>query len=251
MAISPHRAYWAPTLRQSIFSTPGSIQLLISCLLVLAIEAVPARCQTVASGASTDTAPRITSTQSSEGIREHLNEFGVWGEISFDAPTLLASRPDARLGELGLRYGRVLATSETVAFEWTIDVVPVSVLSLQRLTFVSSGAGGVIVTQRRESTYGAGVSPIGLKFNFRRQHRLQPFASTTGGVRYFSEDVPVSGAARFNFTFDLSGGIEIVNGSRRAFTIGYKFQHISNGNRSPINPGVDVQLIYAGFSVFK
>lgn len=52
-------------------------------------------------------------------------------------------------------------------------------------------------------------------------------------------------------TFDFGGGIQIINSSRRAFTIGYKYQHISNGDRSPINPGVDVQLVYAGFSIFK
>ena len=63
--------------------------------------------------------------------------------------------------------------------------------------------------------------------------------------------VPVAEAARFNFTFDFSGGVQIVNSNRGAFTIGYKYQHISNANRANANPGVDVQMIFAGFSVFK
>lgn len=79
---------------------------------------------------------------------------------------------------------------------------------------------------------------------------VQPFASGSGGFLYFSKDVPVPGAARFNFTFDFGGGVQIVGNSGRAITIGYKY-HISNGDRSRINPGVDVQMIYGGFSIFK
>jgi hypothetical protein len=188
------------------------------------------------------------NTKSGEGIQRGENEFGLWGGISFDAPTLIGKTPNVRFGNFGLRYGRVLAATKTVAFEWTIDVVPLAILSNDRFTLVPTG----FVTQKeRTSVYAAGVSPIGLKFNFRRRHRVQPFAGATGGFLYFGEDVPVSGAKRFNFTFDLGGGIQFINSSRRAFIIGYKYQHISNGDRSPINPGVDLQLIYAGFSMFR
>ena len=189
--------------------------------------------------------------QQSEGIQKRWNEFGVWGGISFHSPTLIGKTPDSRFGNIGLRYGRVLAASKTVAFEWTIDAIPLSILSTPRFTLVPNGTGGFIVTQTRKSVYGWGAAPIGLKFNFRRNRRVQPFGQATGGFLYFNEQVPVSGAERFNFTFDFSGGVQIVNTNRRAFTIGYKYQHISNGNRSSINPGVDVQMIFAGFSVFK
>ena len=80
---------------------------------------------------------------------------------------------------------------------------------------------------------------------------MQPFAAATGGFLYFSEQVPVAGASQFNFTYDFSGGIQIVNSNRRSFTIGYKYHHISNGYTATFNPGVDLQMIYAGFSVFK
>jgi hypothetical protein len=178
------------------------------------------------------------------------NEFGVWGGISFDATTLIGKTPDARFGDIGLRYGRVLAASKTVAFEWTIDAIPVAVLSNNRFNIVPSGSG-FIFTQTRKSVYGWGAAPVGLKFNFRRNRRVQPFGQATGGFLYFNEQVPVAEAARFNFTFDFSGGVQIVNSNRRAFTIGYKYQHISNANRANANPGVDVQIIFAGFSVFK
>jgi len=222
-------------------------QAIFSCLLLLTLSLV-ALAQAPDNSSSSTSAAGAQST--TEGIQKRWNEFGVWGGISFNAPTLIGKTPDARFGNIGLRYGRVLAASKTVAFEWTIDAIPLSILSNKRFTAVPSGSGFVI-TQTRKSVYAWGLAPIGLKFNFRRNRRVQPFAQTTGGFLYFNEQVPVAGAARFNFTFDFSGGVQIVNTNRRAFTIGYKYQHISNGYRANFNPGVDVQMIFAGFSVFK
>ena len=223
-----------------------AVSILFSGLLLLASTA------TVRSQVGHDGSPTERKRRSvGEGIQKGWNEFGIWGAISFDSPTLIGTTTSARFGNVGLRYGRVLAASKTVAFEWTIDAVPLAILSNDRFTLVPTGSGGFLVQKTRKSVFGAGLSPIGLKFNFRRQHRVQPFASSTGGFLYFREDVPVSGAKRFNFTFDVGGGIQIINDSRRAFTIGYKYQHISNGGTSPINPGVDVQIVYAGFSIFR
>lgn len=245
-----NKGHSANMLGLPAFSLLGSIQLLVCCV-VFTISTVEVRSQTEGSGATTLTTPQTPSAGSSEGIQKGRNEFGVWGAISFDSTTLIGTTTGARFGNVGLRYGRVLAASKTFAFEWTIDAVPLAILSNDRFTLVPIGSGGFAVQKTRKSVYGAGLSPIGLKFNFRRQHRVQPFASSTGGFLFFREDVPVSGAKRFNFTFDFGGGIQIINSSRRAFTIGYKYQHISNGGRSLINPGVDVQLVYAGFSIFK
>ena len=217
-----------------------------SCLLMLASTVV---LLAQANDTSSSVAPSAPQS-STEGIQKRWNEFGIWGGISFDATTLIGKTPDARFGNIGLRYGRVLKTSKTVAFEWTIDVIPVAILSNNRFTVVPSGSGFVI-TQARKSVYGWGAAPIGLKFNFRRNRRVQPFGQATGGFIYFNEQVPLAGAARFNFTYDFSGGVQIVNSNRRAFTIGYKYQHISNGYRATFNPGVDVQMIFAGFSIFR
>ena len=179
------------------------------------------------------------------------NEFGVWGSISFDATTWIGYTPDARVGEIGLRYGRVLAANRNLAFSWTIDAIPLAVLSVKRLTIVPTGSGSFTARQTRDHTYGAGLSPIGLKLNFRRSHLLQPFAGGTGGFLYFSKQVPVSGASQFNFTFDFGGGVEFVRDGRRGISIGYKYRHISNGHTSPINPGVDVQMVHIGYSIHR
>jgi hypothetical protein len=226
-----------------------TIQLIsISCLLIATLSViVSAQAPKEPSSSGSN-----TSTQSnSEGIQKRDNEWGVWGSMSFNSTTLIGKTPDVKFGNIGLRYGRVLAASKTVAFEWTVDVIPVSVLSNPRPEVTSAGPGFTITSLVRHSVYGFGAAPIGLKFNFRRNRRVQPFGQATGGFLYFSRQAPVDDSARFNFTFDFSGGVQIVNSNRRSFTIGYKYQHISNGYTGIFNPGVDVQMITVGFSVFK
>ena len=245
MRITPHVSW--QRLRLTFVSNGTFLRIPASCLLVL-ISSVIVSAQAI--NESSSLAAGSGAPSSSEGIQKRWNEFGIWGGISFDSPTLIGKTPNSRFGNIGLRYGRVLAASKTVAFEWTIDAVPLSILSNNRFTAVPSGTG-FVVTQTRKSVYGWGAAPIGLKFNFRRNRRVQPFGQATGGFLYFNEQVPLAGAARFNFTFDFSGGVQIVNSNRRSFTIGYKYQHISNANRATFNPGVDVQMIFAAFSVFK
>lgn len=205
------------------------ISITISALFVLLLTASPAYTQ--------------------EAIEKNTNEFSVWGGGSFDSPTLIGTTEDRKFFITGLRYGRVLATSERVAFEYTVDVIPAAVVFQpegSRFTNVGADRGSA-------SIYGAGIAPVGLKLYFRRQKRVKPFVDGSGGFLYFREPVPVNipGATKFNWTFDFGGGIQVSTGERRAITVGYKFHHISNAGRSEINPGLDANLFYVGFSIFR
>src|SRR5215216_7549671 len=102
-------------------SNPLMLALLFALLVV-----VP---DTVAQEGNVTPAP-----QSSVAGDNPRNEFGIWGGISFDAPTWIGKTPDARFGNIGLRYGRVLAANDDLAFSWTVDAVPVAVLSVNRFT---------------------------------------------------------------------------------------------------------------------
>src|SRR2546421_2613162 len=246
MRIIPHIVQ--QTRWSSLFSKQTIKIFSVSSLLLLSLSAgISAQAPTSSSSSASDK----NSQSPREGIQKRWNEWGVWGGISFNSTTLIGKTPDAKFGNIGLRYGRVLAASKTVAFEWTIDVVPVSVLSNPRPEVTSAGPGFTVTSLVRHSVYGLGAAPIGWKFNFRRNRRVQPFGQATGGFLYFNRQAPVDDSSRFNFTFDFSGGVQIVNSNRRSFTIGYKYQHISNGNTGTFNPGVDVQMVFAGFSIFK
>src|ERR1043165_88638 len=93
--------------------------------------------------------PPTVAQQGSAAPGNKRNEFGVWGSISFDATTWIGYTPGARLGTIGLRYSRVLAANRNLAFSWTIDAVPVAVLSVRRFTIVPTGSGSFAVRQTR------------------------------------------------------------------------------------------------------
>jgi len=175
------------------------------------------------------------------GLEKAANEYGVWGGGSLDSPTLIGKFEDARLGLIGLRYARVLARGENIALKYTVDALPVAVLS-----FPSTTPPGT-----RRTIYGAGLAPVGFQVNFRRRERVQPFAQASGGFLYFGERIPDARGAQFNFTADFGGGVQVKTGARRAWTFGYRYHHISNGYRADFNPGFDSNLFYAGFSIFR
>ena len=82
---------------------------------------------------------------------------------------------------------------------------------------------------------------------------MYPFVETNEGIIASSEPIPINvpGATGLNFLIDLGGGVRIQAGQHRAISLGYKFLHISNGFTSAVNPGVDNNVFYAGFSILK
>jgi len=183
------------------------------------------------------------------GLEKKVNEFGVWGGGSFSSPTLIGKTEETRLAVFALRYARVLARGESLAFKYTLDAVPVARLSFP--AFEPAAPPGAGVVERRKTITAAGLSPVGFQLNFRRRERVQPFLQTSGGFLYFGERIPDERGARFNFTGDFGGGVQWKTAQRRAWTFGYRYQHVSNGYRAQVNPGFDSNLFYVGFSIFR
>ncbi len=180
------------------------------------------------------------------GLEKAPNEFGFWGGGSFSGPTLIGDVEGTRFGLLAFRYARVLARGDNLALKYTADAVPVATLS-----FPWFGPSGTNPREVRKTITGAGLSPVGFQLNFRRRERIQPFAQASGGFLYFGERIPDARGAQFNFTADFGGGVQWKTGARRAWTIGYRYHHVSNGYRADVNPGFDSNLFYVGFSIFR
>jgi Lipid A 3-O-deacylase (PagL) len=185
------------------------------------------------------------------GSERAANEFGVWGGGSWDSPTLIGKAENARLAVLGLRYARVLARGDNLALKYTLDAVPVATLSYEAEVVEPLPQFGSAARRVRRQITGAGLSPVGFQLNFRRRERVQPFAQASGGFLYFGEAVPLEGGAQFNFTADFGGGLQVKTGARRAWTLGYRYHHVSNGYRAQLNPGFDANLFYVGYSIFR
>jgi uncharacterized repeat protein (TIGR01451 family) len=202
-------------------------------------------------------------------FKRGMNEFCIWGgggSGSYNPPNLIGN-PDSprgfnsptlvgtggvRYGAIGLCYGRILTANDKVAFKYTFNAVPVAGLSYPDVNPVFIDRPGQIpVSATRRNVFGGGLSPIGLQLYFRPQDRIKPFVSTSGGFIFFNEQVPRLNGARFNFTYDVGGGVQVFRDSRRAFTFGYKYQRLSNGGRALNNPGFNGNVFSFGYSIFK
>jgi len=191
------------------------------------------------------------------------NEYQVWGGYSPDSLTWIGKSEARRLFMAGAGWRRVILASDSVAWKFTVDIVPVALLSQptlngvetvqdpKKLSAFCAAAGINCGTAGRRTTYGIGFAPVGFEFNLRRKRRIQPVLGINAGLLHFTRDVPVDHSMATNFTFSWGAGVQIFTSESRSLTIGYRFHHISNANSSAINPGIDSNFIYAGYSFHK
>jgi len=173
------------------------------------------------------------------------NEFSVWGGFSPDSSTeikALGRTPDVRFGLVSIRYSRRFNNNDAVNLKYTADITPAAFANYPDALSLNS---------KRRSAYGFGVSPLGLQANFRPRKTVQPFVGTSGGMMYFDKRMPNALGTRFTFTADIGAGVEIMLKEKRSVTLGYKYFHISNAGRGDLNPGIDNNLFYVGYTFFS
>jgi hypothetical protein len=198
-----------------------------------------------------------TSNNSGYAVRRGTNEFGVWGGGSFQATTAFGGlhEDEARGRKLivaAFRYGRTLAANDSMALQYTLDVVPLAVATnnITQQTTLTTPTGS-ITTFRREATYGGGLTPLGLQLDLRNSARVKPFVHINAGGLLFTKPVPLPDAGKFAFTLEGGTGVRIFTSLKRALTLGVRLHHISNGNISGSNRGLNQFIFYVGFSVFR
>ena len=181
------------------------------------------------------------------------NEFGFWGGFSPAATTIFGGLHDDEAADrkffiAAFRYGRTLGTPKGLALQYTLDAVPVAVATG---TIVSRTTVGSVTTFQRETAYGGGITPLGFQIDFRNGSKVHPFIHVNGGLLVFNKSVPIEDSGHLALVGEAGGGVRIFTSERRAVNIGVRFHHISNGDRSGSNRGLNQFVIYAGFSIFK
>ena len=182
------------------------------------------------------------------------NEFGFWAGFSPKATTIFGGlrddeADDRRLFIASLRYSRTLAANHTLALQYMLDVVPVALATGTIVSRTTSPSG--VTTFQRETAYGTGFTPLALQLDFANGAKVHPFVHVNGGYLYFNKSVPIEDAGQFAFVGEAGGGVRIFTSERRAVNVGVRFHHISNGDRSGSNRGLNQFVIYAGFSIFR
>lgn len=168
----------------------------------------------------------------------------------------LGSAPDLGLTLGAVRITRTLHRTAHVAVDYAVEVVPVAHLARH---VVRTGTKVRIVCRRtgmcesvaddillQGSADGVGVSPVGLTATFRPAHALALGLGGTGGLMWFDERVPTSGAAQLNFTAMAEATVAYVDRRGMGPVLAYRFHHISNGGRADENAAIASHVLSLG-----
>ena len=148
-----------------------------------------------------------------------------------------------RLGEDAAERGR------TPTLTYTADVLPLVHVSVPEGVVPENVFSARAGYTSGVTTRGMGVSPVGLRINFRASAPVQPFIAGSAGILYFQDRVPDPRGQHTNFMVDFGGGVQCVLTPGFTLTLGYRYHHLSNGFRGEINPGIDAHLLYLGATV--
>jgi hypothetical protein len=180
-------------------------------------------------------------------LHRGTNEFGGWAGFSPFSFVIKGTSLDRKLFLLNLQYARTLFATTPLTLKYTAEIVPAAV-EIQPTQVYE--IGGKPLVNPSGSIYAAGASPIGFQGNFGRKS-IQPFANGSVGFLYFTRQVPILGSSQFNYTISIGFGAQFFRRSGRSFSLGWKYFHLSNDYQSPLNPGIDSGVFYAGFSILR
>jgi hypothetical protein len=139
-----------------------------------------------------------------------------------------------QLSMVSLAIGRVMAGGPgRGSLEMMVDVTP------------------FVQVRQPEPVRGWSVSPLFVRWNFPPiGSRVRIFGEVTGSLLFTSDPVPAR-TTTFNFRDEAGFGVRIAQNHRRAWLVGYRFQHISNAGRVKPNPGANFNFVYLGLSFLR
>jgi len=160
------------------------------------------------------------------------HEFEVWSGGGHSVP---GGTKETGAWNVGIRYGWVLTAPYGPGFlkgrfEYAVDAVPV-----------------FVVFQPRNTAYGAGINPLGLKWIFATRGDAQPYLELGGGVLFTSHEVPIR-TSSVNFTPGAAFGMHFLG--ERAWSVEVRYMHISNAGLTTPNPGINTVQVRVGVGKF-
>jgi hypothetical protein len=148
---------------------------------------------------------------------------------------LFRAKSDRQLSMASLVIGRVMAGGPGKgSFEMLVDVTP------------------FFQVRQPDLVRGWSAAPLFLRWNFPAigDGIARVYAEVSGSVLFTTAPVPVR-TTTFNFMDQAGFGIRFEENRRRAWLVGYRFQHISNAGRVKPNPGANFNFVYLGVSFLR
>jgi hypothetical protein len=160
-------------------------------------------------------------------------EFQIW---TGGGHSVAGGTSDTGIWNAGLRYGWILTRPHGPSFlngrfEYAVDAVPV-----------------FLVFERHNTAYGAGVNPLGLKWDFAARGRIEPYFELNGGTLFTNREVP-TGTSSVNFTTAAAFGMHVL-GDQHTFSLEVRYMHISNAGLTSPNPGINTVQVRVGIGKF-
>ena len=165
----------------------------------------------------------------------------MWGQ--------LGDRPNQSMTLTGVRFVDRVHRAQSVTVEYGVDLIPVAVMSPPyQVSDASCGATCSSLTEAPSgaSAHGAGINPLSLTAVFRADRARQLRVGGSAGALWFDRPVPITTAARLNFTGSVELGAQVIGGSGKGVVALYRFHHLSNAGHGTENPGVASHVFSLG-----
>jgi Lipid A 3-O-deacylase (PagL) len=175
-----------------------------------------------------------------------VHEFGAWWGLSLMTGHIWGYAPDVKYMPIDVNYSYLLNPD---SHRWAFRYAP-EITALAMLDEIAQVKNNSPFNQRQRA-YGSGVSPVGFRTNFLPDARVQPYLSGVGGFIYFDQRVLSPQGSQFMYTIDFGTGLQFFRKKHQAWSLGYRYQHLSNANISHHNPGTDANTFYVAVSRFR
>lgn len=148
---------------------------------------------------------------------------------------------------LGIQAGTPVLRLGGMRVSYLAQVMPLVVISDRAAPEFNPYLDANGIPRLAQRSYAVGVSPFGLEIASPANLRVSVFAATAGGGLVFTHPFPDVTGRRTNFTLEAGGGVRVRIGAAQWAQLGYKYHHISNAGTAFANPGLDGNVLYAGY----
>ncbi|MFY9746041.1 MAG: hypothetical protein WBX06_03515 [Acidobacteriaceae bacterium] len=165
-------------------------------------------------------------------------EIAIEGLDSFGHYYIFAGGGSSHLYTGGIEYDRHSWDYFLGAqMDYVAEILPLMLLNQPAKTDL----WGDTLGPGRKTLYGVGISPVGLRMEWRSHKALKPFLLFKGGMLAFNQKALSPSSTYENFTLQSSLGILVKASPRYDLRLGlWGDFHFSNGFMTPSNPGLDV-----------
>jgi Lipid A 3-O-deacylase (PagL) len=103
----------------------------------------------------------------------------------------------------------------------------------------------------RQDTYGASISPLGVRVSAFPRWRVQPSFSLDLGFVVSARDIPIDQGDQFNYLFSFGPGLQVYRSEKASWRLEYLYRHMSNAGQGAQNPGVDQGVVRVTLSLHR